>query len=129
MKVEQFTSWEKETKVVERIGEQENTWKKVEGYGLKFTYSNWNSNSNNTIYNDFEMIFKVLHEVIFWNSIYLLKLEKSRIQCFKWCANRSWNEEDMDDWRELCKEESKECQLRMNRKNGLERLFLQQLGN
>ena len=57
-------------KVVERIGEQENTRKKVEGYGLKFIHSNWNSNSSSNIYYDFEMIFGVLSKVIFGHAIY-----------------------------------------------------------
>ena len=29
------------------------------------------------------------------------KLGKSRVQRFKWCANRSWNEEVMTIWRQL----------------------------
>ena len=46
-------------KVVERVGEQTNIRKKVEGYGLKFIHSNWNSNSSNNIYYDLEMIFEI----------------------------------------------------------------------
>ena len=45
MKVEQFIAGKKEMKVVERFGEQANTRKKVEGYGLKFIHSNQNSNA------------------------------------------------------------------------------------
>ena len=57
MKEGQFIVGEKEIKVVERVGEQPNMRKKVEGYGLKFIHSNWNSNSSNNIYNDFEVVF------------------------------------------------------------------------
>ena len=31
----------------------------------------------------------------------VLKLEKSKVQFFKWCANQSWNEEVMVIWRPL----------------------------
>ena len=64
-------------KVVERVGKQANMRKKVEGYGLKFIHSNWNSNSSSKIYYDFEMIFGILYEVIFGHAIYHLKLKNS----------------------------------------------------
>ena len=57
------------------------------------------------------------------------KLKKSGIQQFKRCANWSYNKEDMDDWRKLRKEESKECQFHMIVRNGPESLFSQQRGN
>ena len=57
MKEEQFIAGEKEIKVMERVGEQPKMRNKVEGYGLKFIHSNWNSNSSNNIYNDFEVVF------------------------------------------------------------------------
>ena len=44
-------------KVMDKVGEQANMRKKVEGYGLKFIHSNWNSNSSNNIYYEFEVIF------------------------------------------------------------------------
>ena len=60
-----------------QVGEQANTRKKVEGYGLKFIHSNWNSNSSNNIYYDFEVISRV-------GILYIvLKLKKSGIQHFK----------------------------------------------
>ena len=31
------------------------------------------------------------------------KIKKSEVQCFKWCANRSWNKEVMTIWRQLLK--------------------------
>ena len=39
--------------------------KKFEGYGLKFIHSNWNSNSSNNIYYEFEVIFGLFLEIIF----------------------------------------------------------------
>ena len=101
-------------KVLERIGEQANMRKKVEGYGLKFMHSNWNSNSSNNICYEFEVIFWVLIEVIFGYTIYHFKSWEVRNPTFQTVSNQSWNKEDMDDWRELCKEESKECQFCMN---------------
>ena len=52
--------------------------KKVEGYGLKFIHSNWNSNSSSNIYYDLEMIFGVLSKVIFGHSIYRFKAQEVR---------------------------------------------------
>ena len=38
--------------------------------------------------------------------IYIIsKLKKSGAQCFKWCANQSWNEKVMTIWRQLRKVE------------------------
>ena len=65
-------------KVLERIGEQANMRKKVEGYGLKFMHSNWNSNSSNNICYEFEVIFWVLIEVIFRYTIYHFKAQEVR---------------------------------------------------
>ena len=55
---------------MKRVGEQANTRKKVEEYGVKFIHSNWNSNSRSNIYYQFEVIFRVLIEVIFRYAIY-----------------------------------------------------------
>ena len=63
-------------KVVERVGEQTNIRKKVEGYGLEFIHSNWNSNSSNNIYYDFEVIFGVFHKIIFGYAIYRFEAQE-----------------------------------------------------
>ena len=65
-------------KLMERVREQANTRKKVEGYGLKFIHSNWNSNSNSNIYYDFEVIFRVPIEVIFLHALYRFKAWESK---------------------------------------------------
>ena len=47
--------------------------------------------------------FEYFPESILYILYTVSKLEKSRVQCFKWCTNRSWNEEVMVIWRQLHK--------------------------
>ena len=61
---------------MDKVGEQANMRKKDEGYGLKFIHSNQNSNSSNNIYYDFEVIFRVLFEVIFGHAIYRFEAQE-----------------------------------------------------
>ena len=53
------------------------------------------------IYSDFEDKFRALSGFHCIHIIYLSKLGKSRVQRFKRCANRSWNEEVIAIWRQL----------------------------
>lgn len=63
---------------MERIREQENMRKKVEGYSFKFIHSNWNSKSGSNIYYEFEMKFGVFPEVIFGHAIYSFEAREAK---------------------------------------------------
>ena len=57
--------------------------------------------SDGIIYSNFEEKFRALPRFHCIHIIYLSKLGKSRVQRFKRCANRSWNEEVIAIWRQL----------------------------
>ena len=72
-------------------------------WGLKQDSAAWKfrtQKSDGNIYSNFEDKFGALYGVHFIHTIYISNLRKSGVQCFKRCANRSWNEEVMVIWRQ-----------------------------
>ena len=122
-------------KVVERVGEQKKSWEK----SLKdMAWSSYIPIGTQILAATYTMTLRWFLEYFprsFLGILYIVsKLKKSGIQQFKRRANWSYNKEDMDDWRKLRKEESKECQFCMNLQNfhmivwnGLESLFCSNL--
>ena len=75
-------------------------------WGLKQDSAAWKfrtQKSDGNIYSNFEDKFGALYGVHFIHTIYISNLRKSGVQCFKRCANRSWNEEVMAIWSQLHK--------------------------
>ena len=135
MKVEQFLAWEKEMKVVERVGEQKKSWEKSLKDMAWSSYIPIGTQILATTYTmNLRWYFEYFLGLLLGMQYIFLKLKKSGIQCFKQYGDRRWNEEDIDNWRKLRKEESKECQFCMNLQNfhmivwnGLESLFCSNL--
>ena len=70
-------------KTMERFEEQVETRKRVEGHNLKFIHGNWNSKFGNNTYLHFKVNFERLSKINFEQVMHLLKLQNSRVQCFK----------------------------------------------
>ena len=70
-------------KTMERFEEQVETRKRVEDHNLKFIHGNWNSKFGNNTYLHFKVNFERLSKINFEQVMHLLKLQNSRVQCFK----------------------------------------------
>ena len=89
-------------------------WNKKEGkekngkWGMKQDSTAWKFRTQNLVATytlilrtNLEYLPKSILDILY----IFLKLGKSRVQRFKYCTNRSWNEEVMVIWRQLCKTE------------------------
>ena len=82
--------------------------RKHEKWGMKQDSTAWKfrtQKSDGNICFEFEDKFGALSRVYLYILYVILNLGNSRVQLFKRCANRSWNEEVMTIWKQLHKVE------------------------
>ena len=90
MKVEQFLAWEKEIKVVERVGEQKKSWEKRLKDKAWSSYIPIGTQILATTYTmNLRWYFKYFPRLFLGMQYILSNFEKSRIQRFKQCGYQS----------------------------------------